>query len=275
MRYRELLEGHWGWDDDRYDDEREESEDEQLEREERERAERREGYGDNDDSEFDYNKDYKLFELPTYEKMKAERDFYFEERNVYSLEGAPNEVENFVFERNHVTKLKFCPQTVERIFDCSYNGLTSLEGGPQGTVAIYKCVGNPILNFKGAPHQVHNFLIEAANLKSYEGAPKVITGICKVPLLVTNMREFVQHFPKLGVTLSLTVSQYGHGPMTNVLSLFATGLQKIECANPHVLSQDMKQGFEIMNQFLPRGKKGMMHCQTALLKAGLKDWAKL
>jgi hypothetical protein len=272
----QLKEGYYGWDDDRYDDEEEESDEARAEREHNERLERRrESYGDSDESDFDYDRNYKLNELPRYQEMCGSGEFYFEERNVISLEGAPEKVKDFVCENNKLQSLAHCPKTVTGMFNCSDNKITTLEGGPQGSVWTYVSKGNPLVNLHGCPEHIGNYFeIESSRLTSYEGAPKAIDGWCAIPLISADLRELVKHFPKLGRKLKLKLDR-NKMALTNVLSLFNTGVQTVEAYTMGGMPPEVKHGFEIVNKYLPDGRKGMMRCQAELMKAGLGPWAKI
>jgi len=65
---------------------------------------------------------------------KVSGDFYCENNNLTSLEGAPKEV--------------------DLDFNCRYNSLTSLEGAPQVVGRNFYCGGNELTSLKGAPKEV-------------------------------------------------------------------------------------------------------------------------
>ena len=74
-------------------------------------------------------------------------DFWCQENQLTSLEGAPRNVGNgFYCGNNQLTSLKGAPQKVGRDLHCYGNQLTSLEGLPEGIRKEFLCWNNPVSN---------------------------------------------------------------------------------------------------------------------------------
>lgn len=73
-----------------------------------------------------------------------------------TLDGAPNEVGNFVCDRNKLTNLNGAPKKVSWYFDCRYcHTLVSIEGAPKeigGDFDLYQCTKLESLN--GLPNKI-------------------------------------------------------------------------------------------------------------------------
>ncbi len=82
-------------------------------------------------------------------------NFYFDNNNLTSLEGAPQEVLGFFYcNNNQLTSLKGAPMRVGGNFVCNNNNLTSLEGAPQKVGGNFHCSNNNLTSLEGAPQKV-------------------------------------------------------------------------------------------------------------------------
>jgi hypothetical protein len=118
----------------------------------------------------------------------------------------------------------------------------------------------------GSPLRVEGAFVceDNAKLVDFKGQTSYIGGHMylrqKKPI---NLTGFVKYFPEIHGAIWL-----GALP-TNILSLLSVvGLTQITIEG-NIEVQN------IMNKYLPMGKKGMMQCQVELIKAGYKDQAKL
>jgi len=109
---------------------------------------------------------------------KVSGDFYCENNNLTSLEGAPQEVGgNLWCYGNNLTSLAGAPQKVGSEFDCSGNNLTSLVGAPQEVGGAFWCKNNKLTSLEGAPQKVGgDFDCKNNKLTSLEGAPQEVGG---------------------------------------------------------------------------------------------------
>jgi len=259
----------WREDDDRFDDDPPEPTED--EKEQAEYRERRANYMDNEDIDHEImHWDWVLADLPHYDKMAASGDFYFEERNVTSLEGSPYVVHDFIFTRNRVSSLANGPYKVTGTFDCSENRLTSFEHGPSKASYFYS-ENNPITSLKGSPESVkgdYYVVGPEVKLQSYDGIPQH-AGCIQVPLIGDGSLRVLKGCFGQVIYLNLVVTP--GQVIRNVLNAFMiNGLTRLlfECGkDPKIMEAQA-----IVNEFLPMGKKGMMQCQTALIKAGFPDW---
>jgi hypothetical protein len=116
------------------------------------------------------------------------------------------------------------------------------------------------------------FTCTHSNLKKVEGLPEVVTGHVDLswnPQL-QSLGRINNYVTKIDGCLRLS----GDLVTSNILGLlWIGGLEAVIDA-----SQGMSRPADwvkTVNEFMPSGKKGVMKCQTALIKAGLKDHAKL
>jgi hypothetical protein len=122
----------------------------------------------------------KLFivRLPDNIPSDVRGNFYCNNNNLTSLEGAPSDVRgNFYCNNNNLTSLEGAPSDVRGGFSCSHNNLTSLEGAPSNVGASFNCSNNNLTSLEGAPSNVRgNFYCNNNNLTSLEGAPSNVGG---------------------------------------------------------------------------------------------------
>ena len=107
---------------------------------------------------------------------KVSGDFYCENNNLTSLEGAPQEVGgNLWCYGNNLTSLAGAPQKVGSEFDCSGNNLTSLVGAPQEVGGAFWCKNNKLTSLEGAPQEVGGgFDCQYNKLTSLAGGPQEV-----------------------------------------------------------------------------------------------------
>jgi hypothetical protein len=119
----------------------------------------------------------KLTEIPV-KFGKVTGDFYCDNNQLISLEGAPQSVGgHFDCSYNQLTSLKGAPQSVRGDFYCEYNQLTSLEGAPKSIGGGLYCNANKLTNLEGSPQSVGgSFFCYNNKLTSLVGAPKSVGG---------------------------------------------------------------------------------------------------
>jgi len=166
-----------------------------------------------------------------------------------------------------------------------YNhGLRTMEGLPQHVTGDLDIDQNPFVNMDFCPQIVDGqFQIGGTDgvsefalftsLQNLAGAPKFIGGGCVLRFCALaseiSLRGIDTIFPEIHGNLTL-VNMNG---FNHVLNLFRVkGLTSVSFYIAKTSDSELN---EIMNEFLPMGKKGMMQCQTALLKAGYADQAQL
>jgi hypothetical protein len=102
-------------------------------------------------------------------------DFYCENNNLTTLEGAPKEVVgDFSCYNNKLTTLEGAPKEVGGGFICSNNKLTSLEGAPKEVGGYFYCYNNKLTTLEGAPKKVGgNFWCSYNKLTTLDHMPNV------------------------------------------------------------------------------------------------------
>ena len=109
-------------------------------------------------------------------------DFYCDNNQLTSLEGAPTQVgEGFYCYSNELNSLEFAPTSVGDYFDCSHNQLTSLEFAPTQVGGSFNCMYNQLTSLEGAPTQIGGEFYCHAN-PVYE-VYKLFIDIDKIELL--------------------------------------------------------------------------------------------
>ena len=135
----------------------------------------------NNDGSIDVNSgvylaDMSLDKLP----LKFNRvggDFYCNDNDLTSLEGAPKEVVGFYCSCNKLTSLEGAPQEVSGNFSCDRNKITSLQGAPKIVDFGFTCHRNLLISLKGSPDKVGgNFGCSYNKLTSLKGGPKIVGG---------------------------------------------------------------------------------------------------
>ena len=105
-------------------------------------------------------------------------NFYCDENQLTSLEGAPRSVDgNFYCNLNQLTSLVGAPKSVGGSFYCGTNELTSLVGAPESVNRSFWCSSNSLTSLKGAPQEVGgDFVCDRNSLTSLEGSPQRVGG---------------------------------------------------------------------------------------------------
>ncbi len=164
-----------------------------------------------------------------------------------------------------LTSLKGAPSEVDGRFECNNNHLTSLEGGPTIVKGDFYCYRNNLTSLKGAPKEVGgNFNAENNHLTSLEGAPPVVGGYFSVSNnKLTSLKDIHKHVKEIRGWFFCE---------NNPLKSHVLGLMKIKGLTRVQL--DNKEVERILNLFL-RASGTVLDAQSALLDAGLDDWAQL
>jgi len=128
-------------------------------------------------------------------------------------------------------------------FYCSSNNLTSLAGSPDYVEEDFSCYNNMITSLDGAPHHIG----EELNCSNNQ-----ITSLVSIHKIIKSCGQiFISKNP---------IKEGGLG------LLLIKDLEYIVSELP---------ALKIINKYLGKGKRGMIDCQTELIKAGYKEFAKL
>jgi hypothetical protein len=152
-------------------------------------------------------------------------------------------------------------------FNCSYNKLTSLAGAPASVGCDFNCSYNKLTSLEGAPASVgYNFICYDNKLTSLDGAPASVGGYfyCGDNQL-TSLAGIHKIIKKMNAFLA-----YKNDIKSHVLGLLMIpGCKSVELDNEEVE--------KILNKYLPNtgGNQVVMKCQTELIEAGYRDYAKL
>jgi hypothetical protein len=104
-------------------------------------------------------------------------NFFCNDNQLTSLEGAPQSVNNFDCSYNKLNTLEGSPQSVNGDFSCFSNKLTSLEGSPKSIGNNFRCTINKLTSLEGCPQSIgNNFDISNNQLISLKGWPQKIGG---------------------------------------------------------------------------------------------------
>jgi hypothetical protein len=149
-------------------------------------------------------------------------------------------------------------------FDCGNNHLTSLEGAPTIVKGNFNCGLLLLTSLKGAPKEVGGgFYADNNLLTSLEGAPTMIGGYFSVEHnKLTSLKDIHKHVKEIDGVFYCT---------GNPLESHVLGLMKIKGLTMVFL--DNHEVEDILNELLPGGS--VLEAQSALLDAGLDDWAQL
>ncbi len=129
-------------------------------------------------------------------------------------------------------------------FYCNDAGLTTLEGAPGSVGGSFYCHENRLTTLEGAPGTVgRNFWFDRNRLTSLVGVHRIIRRINGILYIRENPIE------SGGIGLILV-----------------EGLTRIIADQP---------AFEIIEQYLGQGMRGLLRCQEALHEAGYGEFAKL
>jgi hypothetical protein len=118
------------------------------------------------------------------------------------------------FENKQLTSLNGCPQEINSGFYCSNNKLTSLKGGPQKVSGSFCCFNNKLTSLKGSPKEVgYHFTCSYNKLTSLEGAPMEIGGIFSYsgnPNLTEYKIKAYKAYLKLSDSEKITLTKDNH-----------------------------------------------------------------
>ncbi len=147
----------------------------------------------------------------------------------------------YLYERGmHRLPVRF--GTVGGDFDCTSNRLTSLEGAPRAVGGDFHCSSNRLTSLEGAPSTTRDFYCGKNQLTSLAGVHRALKRI--------NGKLYIEENPIETGGISLVLVE---------------GLTRIVADQP---------AFEIINEYLGQGMKGMLRCQEALHDAGYEEYAK-
>ena len=91
---------------------------------------------------------------------KVNGNFYCEDNQVVSLQGAPTRVGgNFWCGINQLVSLQGAPTQVGGNFYCNYNKLTSLQGAPTQVGGDFYCDDNKLTSLQGAPGELEGTFV--------------------------------------------------------------------------------------------------------------------
>ena len=138
-------------------------------------------------------------------------NFYCDENQLTSLEGAPRSVDgNFYCNLNQLTSLVGAPKSVGGSFYCGTNELTSLVGAPESVNRSFWCSSNSLTSLKGAPQEVGgDFVCDRNSLTSLEGSPQRVGGYLFCydnPISETGITNVIRRMSDHNVSLEQAVS---------------------------------------------------------------------
>ncbi len=129
-------------------------------------------------------------------------------------------------------------------FYCHKNRLTSLEGAPVTVGGNFSCRNNRLTSLEGAPSTVgRHFSCSRNQLTSLAGVHRALRRI--------NGKLYIEENP---------IETGGIG------LVLVEGLTRIVADQP---------AFEIINEYLGQGMRGVLRCQEALHEAGFEEFARL
>ncbi len=128
-------------------------------------------------------------------------------------------------------------------FDCSQNRLTSLEGAPGSVGGYFSCNVNRLTSLVDAPGVV------AGNFWCIENLLTSLVGVHRI-------------LKRVGGVLHIKGNEIMSGGIGLIL---VEGLTEIDTDQP---------AFEIINEYLGQGNRGVLLCQEALHEAGFEEFAK-
>ena len=219
-------------------------------------------------------------------------DYYFDcsKRGLTSLEGAPPAVGGiFDCRDNYLTSLAGAPMSVALYFRCSSNQLTSLEGAPRSVGHSFYCDNNQLTSLEGAPRSVgHNFNCSSNQLTSLNGAPASVNGsfdcssnqltsLDGVPAYIGGHFDYRDN--KLtslhNIHKIIKETDIAFNIILNPIKSHVLGLLLIRgCPSVELDNREVQY---ILNKYLPNkgGNQWVMACQTELIEAGFREYAKL
>jgi hypothetical protein len=132
--------------------------------------------------------------------------------------------------------------------DCSYNKLTSLDGAPASVGDYFNCSSNQLTSLVGAPASVGDYFNCSYNK---------LTSLAGIHKIIKKMNGG-------------TFNALGNDIKSHVLGL----LMILDCKE---VLLDNEEVAAILNKYLPNtgGNQWVMQCQTELIEAGYRDYARL
>jgi hypothetical protein len=182
--------------------------------------------------------------------------------NIMSLNGGPEEVRSCYIETNNIKNLIGGPKIVKNECTIIADDLTSLEGAPTSCekLSLFGC--NSLKSLEGITSDMSNLTIDFSG----PGKPSL-----------KSLHNIHKQIKKL-TTLSLKYCRF----TSNVLGLLKiNGLKEIKVLDGGVTSvdsiSDTYDVMQILNKYLPNtgGNDWVMQCQTELIEAGFREYAKL
>jgi hypothetical protein len=199
------------------------------------------------------------------------------ENGIFTLDGSHLVIKRgFGCENLGLKSLAGCPQRIEGNFECNYNLLTSLKGGPTYVDGDYNCSHNKLISpLVGAPDRIYGtFMCQDNELTTLDGIPLIIDdGLYASNNDITtlhNIHKFDIAFDRTFQSIDLT---------RNPVKSHILGLLKIKNEKNlsiHLKTVDQK-AYDILmdhNRFGISNDE-IMQCQTALIEAGFREYAKL
>ena len=188
-----------------------------------------------------------------------------------TLEGCPTEVNgDFYCSHNLLKNLKDSPKIVRDNYFCNNNLLTSLEGCVKRIDANFYCGDNKLIDLSNGPTYVcHLYAC------SHFGEASILRGD-KIECMMfrcihTDLRSLVGIHRVIKSANSIDIS--GNDIKEGGLGLLLIdGLATVKHDNE---SSRFDLSLQIIKKYFGKGKRGMIDCQTELIKAGYKEFAKL
>ena len=142
------------------------------------------------------------------------------------------------------------------------------KDGSELTPATFTCCYNNLTNLSGAPKKIRNDVNFSSNsLTSLENGPEYVGKdyIC-ANNDITSFHNVHKHIKHIGHTFYIQ----GNPIKSSVLGLLLIdGLERV--------SGEQYSVMDILNKYLPNtgGNQWVMQCQTELIEAGFREYAKL
>lgn len=173
---------------------------------------------------------------------------------ITSLAGIPKKVDSFFCQNNKLTNLIDCPDVHAKLI-CSENPLTSLEGCPE-ELGTFECDNTELISYEFMPKKIHlNSYLGSCNIQSFTGIGQYfrdgfIGGHFIIPDTLTTAILGLLLIPKL------------------------ENIQICERHGQVPFNQNLTRAVTIINKYL-KTNRNIIDCQRELIRAGLKDYAKL
>ena len=175
-----------------------------------------------------------------------------------------NITRDVMLRNDHICKIPIKFGTVFGHFDVHMNNLTSLEGCPTRVEGECFVSRNNISSLVGSPEHVgEDFYCSHNFITSLEGAPAYIGGAftCRNNHIASLVG--IHKIIKRCTSISINNNPINEG-----------GLGVLLIKDIQFISSDL-DALQIINKYCGQGKRGMIDCQTELIKKGYKEFAKL